>query len=201
MSTRSTIAILKKDGTVEQIAAHWDGGIHHNGVTLLVHYRDAEKVKDLISLGNISSLKKEVHPDTSLPHSLDNKQKGVTTFYGRDRGETGHKPSLYASFEEYLSAGDYQGYDYLFDEKKKKWFTVDPESYYINDLDKMTTEVRPIPLKTLVKKAFDNNEITMPELKEDYLQYEKELKAKKEYNKLHKDLAPQEEPPKKKMKI
>ena len=39
MGTRSTIAIQKLDGSVEQIYCHWDGYLDHNGTILKTEYR------------------------------------------------------------------------------------------------------------------------------------------------------------------
>jgi hypothetical protein len=56
MATRSTIALEYADGTVEQIYCHWDGYLENNGVILETHYMDPFKVKELLALGDISSL-------------------------------------------------------------------------------------------------------------------------------------------------
>ena len=56
MSTRSTIEIVREDGSRQRIYAHWDGYLAHNGHILYHKYDTAEKVEVLIALGNISSL-------------------------------------------------------------------------------------------------------------------------------------------------
>lgn len=56
MSTRSTISIQRDDGTIDSIYCHHDGYPEGNGKILLKHYDTEEKVKDLISLGDISFL-------------------------------------------------------------------------------------------------------------------------------------------------
>lgn len=56
ISTRSTIEIERKDGSHQRIYAHWDGYLSHNGYILYHKYDTAEKVEELIALGNISSL-------------------------------------------------------------------------------------------------------------------------------------------------
>lgn len=56
MSTRSTIEIVRKDGSRQRIYAHWNGYLAHNGHILYHKYDTAEKVEELIALGNISSL-------------------------------------------------------------------------------------------------------------------------------------------------
>ena len=60
MSTRSRIGIEFENGTVASIYCHWDGYPDNNGVILLEHYQDVEKIKQLIELGDISSLAPEI---------------------------------------------------------------------------------------------------------------------------------------------
>lgn len=91
MSTRSYICIENEDKSISGIYCHSDGYLTYNGAMLLDHYSDREKVKELISLGGLSTLLPKLHPDKSKPHSFDydNRQDDVCVFYGRDRGENG----------------------------------------------------------------------------------------------------------------
>jgi len=98
MATRSTIALEFADGTVKQIYCQWDGYLSGNGDTLLNHYDTPEKVSELISMGDMSSLSDSI--DTSV-------------FYGRDRNETGVSAERYDSFEDYCQNGDSQEYNYI----------------------------------------------------------------------------------------
>jgi hypothetical protein len=66
MATRSMIAIEDEDGTITSIYCHWDGYIENNGVLLLENYQDREKVKQLIALGDISALDKNIEGDESV---------------------------------------------------------------------------------------------------------------------------------------
>ena len=56
MATRSTIALEFADGTVGQVYCHWDGYLAHNGKMLQEHYSDPFKLRDLIDLGDLSTL-------------------------------------------------------------------------------------------------------------------------------------------------
>ena len=91
MSTRSYICIENEDKSISGIYCHSDGYLTYNGAMLLDHYSDREKVKELISLGDLSTLLPKLHPDKDKPHSFDydNRQDDVCVFYGRDRGENG----------------------------------------------------------------------------------------------------------------
>ena len=91
MSTRSYICIENEDKSISGIYCHSDGYLTYNGAMLLDHYSDREKVKELISLGDLSTLLPKLHPDKDKPHSFDydNRQDDVCVFFGRDRGENG----------------------------------------------------------------------------------------------------------------
>ena len=85
MSTRSAIIIRTKAG-FSGIYCHNNGEPEYVGKTLREHYLDPQKVRELIALGDISSLGERVHPIG--PHSFDNREPDTTVAYGRDRGES-----------------------------------------------------------------------------------------------------------------
>ena len=123
MGTRSTIALEFADGTVEQVYCHWDGYLEHNGKILFENYSDPFKLRDLIDQGDISSLGKEIgskHPFS--PHgSKEDKLAyheavdlaGATTFYGRDRSETGVSAKKFMDYEDYRENHQYEEYEYI----------------------------------------------------------------------------------------
>lgn len=88
MSTNSSIWIQNADGTFEGIYCHWDGYIDGVGATLAHHYTDECKVRNLISLGAISSLEERTGV-AFLPqdHTFDTPVSGFTIAYHRDRGD------------------------------------------------------------------------------------------------------------------
>jgi hypothetical protein len=96
--------MLKKDGSVEQVYINYDGDIRSNGAMLLLHYREPEKVKELIKLGNISTLGRKINPTTDW-HTFDKREPDVTTYYERDRGEKGQKPNKFESYSDFLLVG------------------------------------------------------------------------------------------------
>jgi uncharacterized cysteine cluster protein YcgN (CxxCxxCC family) len=71
MGTRSSINFYK-DGIVKTIYCHWDGYLSNNGKILLSSYNTIERVEELLSFGDCSSL------DDDLTKC---------EFYGRDRNE------------------------------------------------------------------------------------------------------------------
>ena len=136
MATRSTVSILTLDGKLSSIYGHSDGNVSWNGAILFEHYRDVNKVKELISFGDMSSLAPLVSPPPGVPHSFEYKDRaeGVTTFYGRDRGETGVDARQYKDFEEYKKDGDFQEYDYVFKEKNNTWYLYSTETEKLQKL-------------------------------------------------------------------
>jgi hypothetical protein len=132
MATRSRIGIVNEDGTVSSIYCHWDGYPRGAGKTLVENYTNRDKVKELISLGSISSLCERVSPNDPLKdyeeskaksilerfrpkeeHSFDNPAPGVTVAYHRDRGEEYFAPRVNKSLDEYFE-DDIEEYGYLF---------------------------------------------------------------------------------------
>ena len=136
MATRSTIALEYADGTVEQVYCHWDGYLAHNGKILQEHYSNPFILRDLIDLGDVSSLKPTVGTKHAFSHFELRAEEvaeykvlteNMTTFYGRDRGETGTSAKKFASFEDYLLNHQYEEYDYILrsDCGEPVWFVAD----------------------------------------------------------------------------
>jgi hypothetical protein len=122
MGTRSTIALEFADGTVQQVYCHWDGYLSNNGQILQKHYSDPFKLRDLIDLGDLSSLRPEIgtkHAFSSfeLPDAERAAHEALVenmcTFYGRDRGETGCEAKKFASFADYTANHQYEEYEYI----------------------------------------------------------------------------------------
>lgn len=123
MGTRSTIAILREDGSVSKIYCHWDGYLEHNGQKLLTHYNTAEKVEELIALGDLSSLgntigyKHPFSPDYNKPGDVDKwnlMYREMCTAYGRDRGEKGTEARGWTSLQAYEDEAQFEEYNYVF---------------------------------------------------------------------------------------
>lgn len=60
MSTRSRVGIKEKDGTVRSVYIHWDGYVAGVGRALYEYYRNADKIEQLINLGDMSSIGREI---------------------------------------------------------------------------------------------------------------------------------------------
>ena len=128
MGTRSRIGVMHGD-KLKSVYCHWDGYLQHNGQLLQNHY-DSAKANHLVSLGFISSLKEEIgekHPFSmydvtpNLSHDEYYEKYGnMTTFYGRDRDETGTDFTVDHSYDEFLSK-DYD-YEYYYIMRDGVWY-------------------------------------------------------------------------------
>ena len=136
MGTRSTIALEYADGTVEQVYCHWDGYLAHNGQILQEYYSNPFILRDLIDLGDLSSLR----PTVGTKHAFSQFElraeevagfklltEDMCTFYGRDRGEDGVSAKKFASYEDYLMNHQYEEYEYILRSVggEAVWFVAD----------------------------------------------------------------------------
>ena len=122
MATRSLIGIKNQDNSITYIYCHWDGYPSHNGSILLNHYNNKKIVYELMDLGDLSSLQKNLYAEDNS-HSWANPTPGVCVAYGRDRGETGVDYKMVNDVKEYLQAGEsvFADHLYLFDTDDNKW--------------------------------------------------------------------------------
>ena len=89
MSTRCYIAIKNNDNSMDAIYCHYDGYPRGVGNTLNTHYTNEDKIRELISLGDISSLGEDIES---------------TVAYHRDYGEdlVNHHFDSEEDFREWL---------------------------------------------------------------------------------------------------
>jgi hypothetical protein len=122
MATRSTISVQDNDGKIKTIYCHWDGYPSNNGRLLLENYDSIDKVNDLISLGDISSLREKPFPNPTKPHSFDIPQADVVIAYHRDRNEE-------LCIDEYSTKEEIRGeeYDYIF--IGEKWYVREGKEF------------------------------------------------------------------------
>ena len=120
MSTRSMICMKDEGDKYKCIYCHSDGYLEHNGAILIDHYKDKEKLMELLELGSISYLQPNVHPDPTRPHSFDydQRQEGVVVAYCRDRGETKEEARL-LTLDDLRDDQSWIEYVYLFDEDEE----------------------------------------------------------------------------------
>ena len=133
MGTRSMIAIQNPHNkTVRAVYCHWDGYLEHNGAILQKHYAASPKVNNLIALGDISSLRPEIgekHAFSRLETPMDDEAYdklygNMTTYYGRDRGETGTEFKVFPTLKEAEEHYTWSDYFYCFKYTKASDYTV-----------------------------------------------------------------------------
>ena len=137
MGTRSTIALEFADGSVEQVYCHWDGYLAHNGKILFENYSNPFILRDLIDLGDLSSLRPMIgtkhafsHYDTDLKQEQYYELYGdMCTFYGRDRGETGCDKKKFLDFQDYLAHHQYEEYEYIL-RRDGNWYVKQHDNEY-----------------------------------------------------------------------
>jgi len=122
MSTRSTIAIKTNNG-VDIIYCHFDGYLQHHLPILRKHYNTTESVKELIALGNLSSLDESAHCPKG--HTFNNPVEGYCVAYGRDRDESGQEAKHYATWADALEEQK-EEYNYIFTENGWLCDRIDP---------------------------------------------------------------------------
>lgn len=127
MGTRSRIGVMHGD-KCKSVYCHWDGYLDHNGKILQNHY-DSAKANHLVALGDISSLRKNVEIPEGVEHSFDQPNQDITTFYGRDRGETGIDFRTTHNFDEFLALCDQSGAEYYYIMKDGVWYVGDTYTY------------------------------------------------------------------------
>ena len=129
MGTRSRIGVMHGD-KVKSVYCHWDGYLSHNGAILQEHY-DSARANHLVALGDISSLGKEIgekHAFSQFDLRAEEVQaykeltENWTTFYGRDRGETGTEFKVAHTFEEFFEQADGCGAEFYYIMKDGTWY-------------------------------------------------------------------------------
>jgi hypothetical protein len=142
MGTRSTIALEFADGTVEQVYCHWDGYLEHNGKILFENYSNPFILRDLIDLGDLSSLRptigtKHAFSQFDLPkeevEAFVKLTEDMCTFYGRDRGEDGAGAKKFKDFEDYKANHQYEEYEYILRNVNgvATWFVAEHSDRYV----------------------------------------------------------------------
>ena len=119
MSTRSMIAKDYGD-KIKAIYCHWDGYPEHNGILLDTYYDNDSIIDELIELGDISYLAKNVKPKADEAHSFENPIKDVVVAYHRDRGEEKCIREFENLYQLFNNAND-SWCDYIYVWKNNMW--------------------------------------------------------------------------------
>ncbi len=120
MGTRSRVGVMHGD-KCKSIYVHWDSYLSGVGKTLFEHY-DSAKANHLVALGDVSSLDRNVEIPEGVEHFFENPAEGITTFYGRDRGETGCEFAVDHTFEEFMERVGDCGAEYYYIMRDGVWY-------------------------------------------------------------------------------
>ena len=132
MGTRSRIGVMHGD-VCKSVYCHWDGYLEHNGAILLEHY-DSARANHLVAMGDISSLGPKIgeqHPFSPFTSDEDKvayeaaSKEGWTTFYGRDRGETGVDFASDLTFADFLARAKGCGAEFYYIMRDGVWYVGD----------------------------------------------------------------------------
>ena len=123
MGTRSRIGVMHGD-KCKSVYCHWDGYLSFNGQILQEHY-DSAKANHLVSLGDMSLLAENIEIPEGVEHTFDVPAKNITTFYGRDRGESGTEFRVALTFNEFLEQCENCGAEYYYIMKDGVWYCGD----------------------------------------------------------------------------
>lgn len=130
MGTRSRIGVMLNETECMSVYCHWDGYLSYNGRILANCYTDLDTVLQMILLGDMSSLgtvNGVKHPFSRLDTDMskeqwDAKYGAMTTYYGRDRGETECVPKISTSFDQFIEQAENCGAEYVYVFKDGEWF-------------------------------------------------------------------------------
>ena len=106
MATRSAIGIKRDDGTIKAIYCHFDGYPSNNGRILKNHYKDPDKINELIDMGDISSLEED--PDFKKTYI--------------SRGELDCTCGIFENLEDFFN---HYGVDYYYIFENGNWSIFD----------------------------------------------------------------------------
>lgn len=153
MSTRSLIIRKNEVGKYESIYCHWDGYPTCNGVILYNHYNNPERVKELISHGDLSSLHVYINPETRKDymeheHTFNNPQPNTCVFYDRDRHEVDVEAKVFNTLGKALNQDCCQEYAYVYE--NNEWRVHDYEGKNPSKFNEMPL------LKDVLEEQKDN---------------------------------------------
>ena len=127
MSTRSLIGIKNKNNSIDYIYCHFDGYVASVGRKLIGFYKDEKTIRQLLDLGDLSTLGYTPVANENAWKSYFAKQNPKLCITYRTRGEKDVDFKTCAGLSKYIEAGKDHGVDYiyLFDTKENKWVYID----------------------------------------------------------------------------
>lgn len=114
MSTRSLIGIENADKTVSYVYCHYDGYLDHVGKILTNHYTDEKVIRQLLDLGELSSLGNTPvsNPEDWRKFRIDPEHIMCKAY--KDRGDVDVDFNTVNSLDDYIMAGNERDADYIY---------------------------------------------------------------------------------------
>lgn len=144
MGTRSLIGIVGANGNVNFVYCHWDGYPEYNGALLVNNYKEEDKIKKLMAMGDISSMGIDTITFEEWQQEKFESKYGspiipkdpITGFplyalsYNnwRNEGTESQTVPLY----QYLNPKFYQDAEFKYYYHEGKWYCMDCEGNYQN---------------------------------------------------------------------
>ena len=120
MATRSRIVIQTQESEWKSIYCHWDGYPDYMLPILNEHYSDLEKCNELMNLGDISILDKNIGEKIDFNDNELRKENEQCLAYGRDRNEA-NTQCLVRNLNENFKL--YSGEEYMYIRRLDgKWY-------------------------------------------------------------------------------
>lgn len=147
MATRSIIGILHDNNTIESIYCHFDGYPSNTGYFLLTYYNTKQKVLDLISKGDLSSIATSFDWNEKELPKINNKIQLTPRHYSKrkDQPEPSTRPIVHdiqIKFFDDLMGEEFK-YLYIPEDRKdalftgwKCWNVQDRENRYLVNIPK-----------------------------------------------------------------
>jgi hypothetical protein len=125
MSTHCGIAVKTEQG-YNTIYCHHDGYPSYMWQMLTTNYNTEELAAKLVGLGDASYIEEKLEPTGK--HSFDNPERGVSVFYGRDRGESWDDvaPAVF----DILKVTNNFYYAYIWEDGRWHFYDSGKEVYY-----------------------------------------------------------------------
>jgi hypothetical protein len=116
MSTNASIGVQNANKSITSIYLHFDGYPDHTLTILKMHYNTLKLARQLMRLGDLSSLGKNIGKKQDFDNPID---LDACLAYGRDRGEIGTKAIKVSLITDWQKVIQTQ-YAYLFVNNKWK---------------------------------------------------------------------------------
>jgi hypothetical protein len=125
MATRSAIGYKTPEGKVRAVYCHWDGYVAGVGHTLETEYQEARKIAQLVELGDISILDKNIGTKIDFDDREAQRTAEQCLFYGRDRGEANTETKEFDTVGDFVDYYEGAGCEYFYLRSNADWIYHD----------------------------------------------------------------------------